>query len=120
MSRVIARVPANVVETTEVHSTCNKCGRGNTKDLTEKPCPSDDCDGHWYKEEITFRHVERAYTLVECDCGEEVFCQGFTSTCACGADYNSSGQLLAPRDQWGEETGESYSDIMSIGYSIDD
>jgi hypothetical protein len=35
-------------------------------------------------------------------------CDGFTNTCPdCGADYNSGGQRLAPRSQWGEETGES-------------
>lgn len=28
----------------------------------------------------------------------------------CGADYNSSGQRLAPRAQWGEETGETAAD----------
>ena len=31
----------------------------------------------------------------------------FTNTCSmCGADYNGSGQLLASRSQWGEESGE--------------
>ena len=35
------------------------------------------------------------------------------STCTkCGADYNSSGQLLAPRYQWGEETGEHWTDCI--------
>lgn len=29
----------------------------------------------------------------------------------CGREYNSSGQLLAPREQWGEETGEHPADI---------
>ena len=51
----------------------------------------------------------------ECvNCGEEVELRGFTNTCECGADYNSSGQLLGPREQWGEETGESLSDILNI------
>lgn len=50
----------------------------------------------------------------ECECGSEVELSGFTNTCQCGADYNMSGQLLAPREQWGEETGESLSDILSI------
>ena len=49
-----------------------------------------------------------------CHCGREVELYGFTNTCDCGADYNSSGQLLAPRDQWGEETGESLADILNI------
>lgn len=30
----------------------------------------------------------------------------------CARDYNSSGQLLAPREQWGWDTGESLSDIL--------
>jgi len=42
------------------------------------------------------------------ECGEEVALAHFTNTCECGADYNSSGQRLAPRSQWGEETGEAW------------
>jgi len=45
-----------------------------------------------------------------CDCGEEIELSQFTNTCVCGADYNSAGQLLAPREQWGEETGEHWTD----------
>jgi hypothetical protein len=48
----------------------------------------------------------------ECDCGEELFCCDFTNTCdGCGADYNWNGTRLAPREQWGEETGEHWSEI---------
>lgn len=47
----------------------------------------------------------------KCSCGEEVYLQGFTNTCDnCGADYNMSGQLLSPREQWGEETGEHWTE----------
>jgi len=50
----------------------------------------------------------------ECDeCGEEVYLTGFTNTCECGADYNMSGQRLAPRSQWGEETSETLADILA-------
>lgn len=50
-----------------------------------------------------------------CSCGCEVELDRFTNTCdGCQADYNSAGQLLAPREQWGEETGESLADILSI------
>jgi hypothetical protein len=55
---------------------------------------------------------------LECDCGT-VFAltDVFLSTCpACGADYNGSGQRLAPRSQWGEETGESLGDILTGGW----
>jgi hypothetical protein len=58
----------------------------------------------------------------ECEqCGSDVVLGGFTNTCECGADYNGSGQLLAPRGQWGEETGESLSDIIGVdGACVDD
>lgn len=46
---------------------------------------------------------------ITCQCGTKVECDGFTNTCPkCGADYNFAGQLLAPREQWGEETGEPW------------
>jgi hypothetical protein len=51
-------------------------------------------------------------TLGKCDCGREVVLEGFTCPCECGRDYNSSGQLLAARSQWGEETGETAADIL--------
>lgn len=48
-------------------------------------------------------------------CRATVELYGFTNTCdGCGADYNSSGQRLAPREQWGAETGEHLADILSI------
>ena len=50
----------------------------------------------------------------QCDCGARVTLDSFTNTCRCGADYNMSGQLLAPREQWGEETGEHLSEILNI------
>lgn len=59
------------------------------------------------RERITFRKV---YPVVKCFCGEEVYCSSFTNPCDCGADYNFNGSLLAPRDQWGEETGENWQD----------
>ena len=57
--------------------------------------------------------MARERKAVTCDCGETVTCSGFTNTCTCGADYNMSGQLLAPRAQWGEETGETADEILS-------
>jgi len=53
--------------------------------------------------------------VIECVCGSPVYCEGFTNTCDdCGRDYNGSGQLLAPRELWGQETGESLGDILRI------
>lgn len=50
------------------------------------------------------------------DCGttlERYRGQGDITCPNCGAEHNSFGQRLAPRSQWGEETGESYGDIMN-------
>jgi len=63
-----------------------------------------------------YGYVEFQAPIVECDCGKEVLCDRFTNTCDCGRDYNGFGQKLAPRSQWGEETGESLSDILNENY----
>ena len=47
-------------------------------------------------------------TVLRCDCGREVILDGFTCECECGVLYNQSGQRLASKSQWGEETGESF------------
>ena len=47
--------------------------------------------------------------------GEVMLSDAWLSTCLrCGADYNGSGQLLAPRHLWGEETGEHPADLLQI------
>ena len=54
----------------------------------------------------------RTIKTVRC-CGRRLECAGFTNTCPyCGADYNWAGQRLAPREQWGEETGETAAEIL--------
>lgn len=65
----------------------------------------------------TLRFIEvgdKTVRVIRCRCGRELETPGFTNTCDCGADYNWAGQELAPREQWGEETGESLSDILNI------
>lgn len=50
-----------------------------------------------------------------CDCGGRVYLDHFTNTCdGCYRDYNMDGQPLADRSQWGEETGETYTDLIGI------
>jgi len=47
--------------------------------------------------------------VVECDCRRQVKCNSsWANQCQCGTEYNGSGQQLAHRSQWGEETGESF------------
>ena len=69
---------------------------------------------HWVPRGFGYREVTR--NVGECECGRKVRLLEFTNTCRCGRDYNMSGQLLAPRSQWGEETGETAEDILSIGH----
>lgn len=57
--------------------------------------------------EFTNRFVECA--IGKCDaCGRHVHLSHSDNDCDCGAIYNLFGQRLAPREQWGEETGESF------------
>lgn len=68
-------------------------------------------------EDPYFKKWEHNYTeptIGQCDCGAEVVLDRFTNSCDCGRDYNMSGQELAPREQWGEETGESYADLQDL------
>jgi hypothetical protein len=53
-----------------------------------------------------------------CDhCQSQVSLEGFTNTCECGADFNMSGQILSHRSNWGNDTGESIDDILSVDNS---
>ena len=48
--------------------------------------------------------------VLTCDCGQ-VFelIDWWAEACpGCGQEYNGAGQKLAPRSQWGEETGETF------------
>jgi len=63
---------------------------------------------------LRLEHHYRECAVGLCEyCGAEVYLSCFTNPCDCGADYNMSGQALAPREQWGEETGESVYDILA-------
>lgn len=85
------------------HCRCADCGH----DLEETSNPHIDCP----KCGGPLRIIAR---WGKCQCGEIVEYSRFTSTCVCGRDYNGSGELLASREQWGEETGESVADILSV------
>jgi hypothetical protein len=59
-------------------------------------------------------HNYREPAVGRCVCGRNVELGRFTNSCDCGRDYNGSGQELAPRSQWGEETGESWVDLQNL------
>ena len=63
---------------------------------------------------VTYRNTYRQARVVQC-CSSHFELSGFTNTCPeCSADYNWAGQRLAPREQWGEETGEHWADIANL------
>lgn len=104
---------------------CDTCGFEGTTGTWKA---HDGEEGHWcYKcrernvksplrtVQVDELRWERGSVEVRC-CGSWMKCHGFTNTCdECGRDYNHAGQLLAPREQWGEETGETAADILSVG-----
>ena len=55
----------------------------------------------------------RVLRILDCDCGTrfEIYDWWSTPCPGCGVEYNGAGQKLAPRSQWGEETGETLADI---------
>jgi len=57
--------------------------------------------------------------VIKCDCGKRFdYDDSWMNTCPhCGADYDGNGNRLAPRSQWGYETGESLSDITTGVYN---
>jgi len=78
------------------------------------------CEFGEYKDKVRFLGIVR-YNLShweprvgQCGCGREIILDSFTNTCDCGRDYNWNGQELAPRSQWGWDTGESVADILRI------
>jgi len=61
----------------------------------------------------------RTFKYSHCECGAEIVLYDFTNYCdneKCDFAYNLSGQRLAPRSHWGEETGEHPADVA--GYSF--
>lgn len=48
--------------------------------------------------------------VIECRCGAHLSLESsWANECErCHTEYNGSGQELAPRSQWGEETGEQF------------
>ena len=81
-----------------------------------KSCLTGEVNGHKVMPGEIVERSWRRHVPAEgvCPCGERIILSGFTNTCECGRDYNSSGQVLAPREQWGAETSEYLSDILRI------
>lgn len=55
-------------------------------------------------------HIRTIPAVGLCECGAHVqLDSSWANECEkCGTEYNGAGQRLAPRAQWGEETGERF------------
>lgn len=98
--------PEGVIEISELHPdaliTFEKCRSGEFEVIPLGVTV-------WYENASTHR-------IIECEkCRRHVeLYDAFCTTCDhCGADYNGAGQRLAPRSQWGWETGETLGDIFN-------
>jgi len=64
------------------------------------------------KEEIADPETNRVVEakIIECVCKAHIQLWGsWANECEkCGREYNGAGQALAPREFWGEETGETF------------
>ncbi|MCY9738176.1 hypothetical protein M5X17_31275 [Paenibacillus alvei] len=92
---------------------CDEKGNLITEGLTKRGLENYNACSKGEKD-VKFLGIQKnnyAYTepaILECDCGDKLSLSGFTNTCQCGTDYNMSGQRLASRRHWGEETGEKW------------
>lgn len=101
---------------------CDKDGNVDMADLEKRPAALDNyrkCLSGEHDVEAPYlwklQHSYREPALGRCQCGCTVELDRFTNTCdGCSRDYNSGGQLLAHRSQWGEETGETYADLQDL------
>jgi len=65
-------------------------------------------------DEVQSRYEPPVIQCLRCQ-SEVTLADAWLSTCSrCGADYNGSGQLLASRHLWGEETGEHPADLLTV------
>lgn len=63
-------------------------------------------DGRLYREPM----------IIKCSCGSRLeLWSSWANPCdRCHREWNSDGSELAPRSQWGEETGETQADFIGL------
>jgi hypothetical protein len=103
---VCVNCKAEVVLDMVMTNTCEACITcGQPEDFSWHQMTAEQCEA-W------MRH----HTEGERGCSRESEHHAFKQ---CATDYNSSGQRLAPRSQWGWDTGESLDEILRSDWPID-
>jgi hypothetical protein len=105
MAAFIKRVDSRIDENVQDGVMCQSCGIGTTAQTEPQSCR---CGKTMEPHTFDFSQQIPGFVLIRCGCGRKVECQGFTTTCSCGRDYNWNGDELAPRSEWGQETGEHW------------
>lgn len=97
---------------------CNQDGEINFNELPKEALENyEKCESEEY--EVVYQGLRRMVNrywedaIGECSCGELVTLSTNSNQCLkCKAWYNSGGQQLSDPREWGEETGEHYTDIL--------
>jgi hypothetical protein len=108
MTIIINRVEGFMDSNVHEGTLCS-CGIGNTKETEPHLCR---CGKMMLPFTFDFSKWVPGYVIIQCVCSKKLDCTSFTNTCTCGRDYYFAGTELAPREFWGEETGETYGMLL--------
>ena len=97
---------------------CNENGEINFNDMEQVALDNyEKCESGEY--EVVYQGLRRSFNrywepaIGKCSCGKEVVLESNTNRCeSCRSYYNMMGQELRDPREWGEETGEHYTDIL--------
>jgi len=97
---------------------CNQDGDINFNGMEQVALDNyEKCENGEY--EVVYQGMQRSVNrywepaIGKCSCGKEVVLESNTNQCeSCRSYYNMIGQQLSDPREWGEETGEHYTDIL--------
>ena len=120
MAKVIKEVESKRITVNNDSINCGECGHGWSVDDPNHPTYEShmskigtpcDCGRPLKLVKSSYERFIKGYKVIECKtCSGHVnLISSWANSCdKCDSEYNGAGQLLAPRDHWGEETGETF------------
>ena len=71
-------------------------------------------------EQVSIFGKTHTYKYAACECGSEIVLDDFTNYCDdCERIYDFSGHRLSNPRNWGEETGEHWTDVANYSWHDD-